>query len=357
MDFLIEVLDKPLAELLAKDNGSIVFEYPIEKIWNPNGISLKRRVLEDPSFLDKVNKTLDSSNLKQYIMPVDPAAPTRCIDGRCTHGWEDFDQEHKTHLGPKIAGGTAHAALAHRIVDVDNLTKDLLFEHDIEYVVNRYKEIGIGFGGHADTHQRGWNTGCGAVDNINLILERLQRPEPQEQLRGLTKMLLGEAYDGRHIANEIIGRMLFLDALKPSYMPKEGGRPEGEFLYKKKVIDLLRSESKSAHEPVPELAGEHAEVAIVFNFVEGTTIDTDRFNYDNDGEIQIFGWDVWEIYEEAARLYPYDMHVSPANQQEAITKREQHVTTRALLGISTAMVLTDGSLKAVTVKESAPAAA
>src|SRR5688500_7826706 len=99
-----------------------------------------------------------------------------------TMGWEDFEDDQMRCLRPKIAGGTAHAALAHRIVDAEDLKKDLLFEHDIKEVVEAYLAIGIGFGGHVDTHAHGWNTGCGAVDNINRILEKLQRPEPQEQL-------------------------------------------------------------------------------------------------------------------------------------------------------------------------------
>lgn len=342
----IKLLDAPIASLLM---SKVVFEYPQEKIWNPDGISLQKRILITPELSKKIDGVLDPNSFKKYIVPVDPQAPTRCIDGRGTLGWENFDTARKQSLGAKVPGGTAHAALTHRIVNVSNIQKDLRFEKDIEAVVKRYKEVGVGFGGHADTHQHGWNTGCGAVDNINLILERLQRPEPQEQIRLLTKLIMGPAYEDLHIMSEIIGRMLFLDALKPSYMPKEGGVPSGEFLYKKTVIDVLRREAASNAEIVPQLSGEHSEVAIVLNSVKGTTIDTDRFCSDNDGQLQVFGWDLWEMYEEAARLYPYSMYMPFNHQQDAIVKRVKHLTSRILLGIATAMVLTDGSLRVITI--------
>lgn len=337
----------PIARLFVAPS---IFKYPIEKIWNPKGISLDKRVKDDPSLEKLIAGLVTSENLKNYVVPVDVSAPTRCIDGRQTLGWEKFSSEKKQYLGPKVPGGTAHAALAQRIVISTEISENLHFEDDIQTVVRRYKEIGIGFGGHADTHQHGWNTGCGAVDNINLILHKLQRPEPQEQLRFLAREMMGKAYDGVHMVNEVIGSMLLLDAVKPSYMPKEGGLPEGEFLYKQTVVDLLRAEMASGDENVPQLTGEHGEVAIVLNWVENTTFDNDRFAADNKGDIQVFGWDIWEVYEEASRLYPYSMYDSLAHQHKLLSKRVKHITTRILLGIATTMILTDGSLKLVTVK-------
>lgn len=339
----IKLLDESISELLA---NKIIFEYEKEKIWNPNGISLEKRIQIKPELLKKVEASLQPANLKKYIVPVDPLAPTRCLDGRISKGWETFDLDKKRSIGPKIPGGTAHAALTHRIVNVSNMRKDLRFEKDLEDVVRRYKEVGVGFGGHVDTHQSGWNTGCGAVDNINIILEKLQLPEPQEQIRLLARHIMGASYGSLHIISEIIGRLLYLDALKPSYMPKVGGVPGGEFLYKKTVINLLRDE---AEENVPALDGEHGEIALILNLLQGTTIDNDRFYHDNEGELQVFGWDIWEMYDEALRLYPYNMHIPFQEQEEAILKRMKHVTTRTLLGIATAMVLTDGSLRVVTV--------
>lgn len=342
----ITVLDTPVGEIFLKAS---IFEYPIEKIWNSKGISLKRRFEADPNLNKQLKLILKSENIEKYIVDVDSAAPTRCIDGRKTSGWENYDDAKKQYLGPKVPGGTPHAALTQRIVDSAKLSKELHFEDDIKQVVNRYKKIGIGFGGHVDTHQNGWNTGCGAVDNINLILHKMQRPEPQEQLRMLAREMMGKAYD-TDVVNGVIGSMLILDAVKPSYMPKENGIAENEFLYKRTVVKLLREEVSDNGENVPKLEGEHAEVALVLNWIKQSTFDTDRFYSDNDGKIQVFGWDIWEVYEEAGRLYPYSMYDSPDIQQKAITRRNKHITTRILLGIATTMVLTDGSLKLITVK-------
>lgn len=343
----ITVADVPICDLLINLGRKVVFAYPNEKIWNPNGISLARGLVSIPGLSEKVDTALQITNLKKYVVPVSPSAPARCIDGRMTLGWANFSDEKKCLLGPKIAGGTAHAALAHRIVDSESLRQDLLFEQDIKYVIDRYKKIGIGFGGHVDDHANGWNTGCGAVDNINKILEKLQLPEPQETLRGLAKVILGNGFDARQMANEVIGRMLFLDALKPLYMPKENNDPHGEFLYKKTVVKLIREEAGEKDEPVPQLIGPHNEVAVFLNFVPKTTFDTDRFSFDNNSEVQVYGWDIWEMYEEARRLYPYHMREVQNIQRQAVENRMKYITTRTFLGIATIMVLTDGSIKAI----------
>ena len=344
----VTVADVPISSLLTELGKTMVFKYPEEKIWNTDGISLARRVQSVPELAHKVDALLQAKNLQKYVMPISQAAPARCIDGRMTMGWENFSEAKKGTLGPKIAGGTAHAALAHRIVDSESLRQDLLFEQDITNVIKRYKELGIGYGGHIDNNADGWNTGCGAVDNINKVLDKLQLPEPQETLRGLAKLILGDGFDPRKMANEVIGRMLFLDALKPCYMPRENDDPRGEFLYKKTIVELIRHEAGKSEEPVPQLIGSHNEVAIFLNFVPNTTFDTDRFSFDNQGEIQVFGWDIWGMYEEAHRLYPYTMKESQVIQNQAIENRMKFVTTRTFLGIATTMVLTDGSLKVVT---------
>ncbi len=347
MKHIVTVYDGAMSDVVQK-YSKIVFGYPKEKIWNQQGVSLLHRVVDNPDLKKRVEQTLKPANLDKYIVEEDDSAPTRCIDGRLTEGWAK-DQNIGHALGPKVAGGTVHAALAHRIVDSEHMRENLLFEEDIRAVIQRFKEVGIGSGGHIDNNQKGSNTGCGAVDNISLILDRLQRPEHQEQLRELSRVILGEAYDSKYIVNEVIGRILYLDALKPTYMPKENNDPHGQFLYKKTVVDTLRAEASQTDEVVPVLTGPHCEVAVVLNFVPQTTFDTDRFGYDNDNDIQVFGWDVWHMYEEARRLYKYDMHTPVAQQREAVDKRMKYVTTRTLLGVSTLMVLTDGSLQLIAV--------
>jgi hypothetical protein len=347
MKHTITLYDGAVSEVVQK-YSKIVFGYPKEKIWNQEGVSLQRRIEATPDFKKQIEKVLTPENLDTYIVAEDDSAPTRCIDGRIRDGWQK-EQSTKRTLGPKLAGGTVHAALAHRIVDSEHMRDNLLFEEDIRAVIKRFKEIGIGSGGHIDNNQKGSNTGCGAVDNISLILDRLQRPEHQEQLRELARVILGDAYDSKYIVNEVIGRILYLDALKPTYMPKENNDPHGEYLYKKTVVETLRAEASQTDEVVPVLTGPHNEVATILNFVPNTTVDNDRFSYDNDNEIQVFGWDVWHMYEEARRLYTYDMHSPIAEQRAAIDKRMKYVTTRTLLGVSTLMVLTDGSLRLVAV--------
>lgn len=341
----IQLLNGTLSNLLEKQ---IIFEYPNEKIWNSDGVSLQRTILDNPAVEQKVSSALDPKNLTKYIVETSAAATTRCIDGRIIKDWSINSSLQTRTFGPKVAGGTAHAALAHRIVDSNNLHCDLNYEDDIRFVIAEHKKVGLGFGGHIDDHAHGWNTGCGAVDNINKILEKLQLPEPQEQLRGLTKIILGKGYDGKRLINEVIGRMLYLDALKPRYMPKEGDDPHGEFLYKKTITELIRQEADQQREPVQQLTGDHHEVGVLLNYVKNTTFDTDRFSADHNNQLQVFGWDIWEMYEEARLLYPYNMQDTQTTQRQAISMRMSYVTTRTLLGVATLMVLTDGSLHVIT---------
>jgi hypothetical protein len=303
----IIVYDQPVSQVVQK-YSKLVFDYPDDKIWNQKGVSLKRRLKQASGLKDRIRKALLPASLSKYVVPVDASAPTRCIDGRIRTGWDNDPDLQKCPLGPKVAGGTVHAALTQRIVDAENLRENLRFEEDIKAVIKRFKDIGIGFGGHIDDNQHGLNTGCGAVDNINLILDRLQQPTHQEQLRGLAHLILAEAYDARYI---------------------------------------VREASAQSQESVPSLHGPHNEVGLILNFIPGTTVDTDRFSHDNDDEIQLFAWDIWHMYEEAQRLYDYDMHQSVEAQRTAIDKRMKYVTTRTLLGISTLMVLTDGSLRLI----------
>lgn len=142
--------------------------------------------------------------------------------------------------------------------------------------------------------------------------------------------MLGEAFEAKHLVNEVVGRMLLLDAFKPSYMPKKGGS-QGEYRYKTVITETILRQSDKDDDPVPELVGPQNEVAIAFNFVPGTTIDTDRLSYGSGNEIQIFGWDIWEMYEEAARLYPYNMYDKLGVQHDAVMRRMKHVITRTLL--------------------------
>lgn len=343
----IKFLDATLATLVGQ-TGGIGFDYPTEKIWNPNGISLIKRLKKDPSLAKRIDKVLTPAQFKKYIVKADQAAPTRCIDGRRIKGWGDNVTIQNRPLGPKIAGATPHAALTHRIVETDNIldvvNRGLIFDKDIKSVIAQYKAAGFGFGGHIDDHAKGWNTGCGAVDNINKILEVAQLPEPQQQLRGLTRIILGDAYN-IPIVNEVIGRILLLDAIKPKYMPKQNNDPEGEFIYKKTVVKTIRAAAKEHDEPVEQLEGGHNEIALVLNFARGTTIDTDRLSFDTKDEIQVFGWDMWEIFNEAHRLFPYSIADTLEKQRTAIENRLRHITVRTLLGVATAMVLTDGSLR------------
>jgi len=104
LKFKIEMVDGNLASLLSEQNGELGFEYPPEKIWNPDGISLARRIEEDPSLKERIDTVLVPKNLSKYIVKADMKAPTRCIDGRRIKNWAVDKKVQRRGLGPNSRG-------------------------------------------------------------------------------------------------------------------------------------------------------------------------------------------------------------------------------------------------------------
>jgi hypothetical protein len=129
------------------------------------------RKMIDSKFTDIENIENAITSINQFYVPVNPKAPTRCIDGRHDPALDE------KHLGPQVPGGAAGAALAYRLgVDKDDLTRGT-FLADAEAMISTFVRMGFSPGGHRDEHSLGTkNAGCGAIDGMDKILAAMTTP-------------------------------------------------------------------------------------------------------------------------------------------------------------------------------------
>lgn len=231
-----------------------------------------------------------AENVTEHMVNVDPLAPSTCIDGRpCV------ELMNGSATGPRasVAGGgllTAFAAaeLAGWLENDDSKTSARL-RNVSEYL----QALGFAFGAHCD--QRAVEndfiardadgnatvndsgdtlaaTGCGADDKLVQILE--QPYAHSAEVFNLTAAILGEDFDAgftKFVSGEVVARRM------ADWNPKD-------------LIDSVGGESSGN---IEILSGQHAELAVVFNLVENTTLDRDAFVRDT-GK-QVFVVDMWYL--------------------------------------------------------------
>lgn len=286
----------------------------------------------------KRQEVLRPESLDYYYVKASHSARTRCIDGRCIeHYGETADTSADRELGAQTPGGTVTAALCDRIAAWDTIhTDDFNLISDIDRINELFDKLGFVSGGHIDDHAPENMTGCGAIDRVPEILSKITDPNYQEQLRELTKQVLGDEYNGE-VADAIVGRLLSLEGMSDEYFKKD---ESGNLLYRKEAIKALQKDNPNG---VSKLVGEHKEIAIVLNLIPGTTFHRDQFSVDNNNELQLFNYDFWRTLEVADALHPTNTG-DPANDILNAHLRSRFVTARTLFALGTCMVLTDGSL-------------
>ena len=268
--------------------------------------------------------------IRRYFVPADTDAPERCIDGRPKVKKGPRGHLREMHLGPQTPGGTPAMTLAYRIMNAGTLPEGRKFCDDLKDTIGLCKKHGISFGGHIDDHAQGFNCGCGAIDKIPEIFHKMLAPEFPQAVSVYLKAILGERFDA-NVMQSLIGRAGELSAQNGNYLEQTS---DGDYLYKKKVIETLEAEATDV-QPVEELMGDHREIALVVNMVPGSTFDRDAFTTAQGSEVQAFTYDFWVSEDFANKLFKSEK------------KRTEFLTIRAMLGIATAMVLTDGSMELI----------
>lgn len=177
-------------------------------------------------------------SFSEFHRPASHLFPAQCIDGRTTASHETFF--------PHIAGGTLSLWVS-----------TLLCEEDPDFSIRSLERLcaalraqDLPCGGHDDTHASGAHSGCGAADHLPALL-RLVAEAPPEML----SLVRSWGFDSALIDEDVRRRAGKLAQNCPS------GRS---------LVDTLRPYASGG---LPCLEGDHGEVAILVNSVDGTVID------------------------------------------------------------------------------------
>lgn len=326
--------------LVTRHNGGVVAQKS-QHLWT-GGISPATRVASDKNLVGRIDRALNTDVLGDYFVPCTMGAPTRCIDGRLTEGYEQGIALRGRPLGPQVPGGTAISALTRRIVHATDITEAISFSDDLETTIKALGQKGLSFGGHIDNadHPHG-DTGCGAIDKVPEVLACIANPRNQRQIRGITKLLLGIRYDDAYV-DAILGRIINLQSIAERYFMIDA--KTGVYDYKQKVIKDLRKKNDNG---VARLTGPHYEVGMAVNLVPDTTFDGDRFSSDNANQIQLFNYDFWFTQHVAELSYPTNQQVTFATAKLNLRLQHEYILCRTLLAVAVAMVLTDGSIQLI----------
>lgn len=282
-------------------------------------------------------------DIEGYLEGVAKDAPSCCIDGRdCVTCMDDEPTEPR----PGIAGGalvTAYAAaelVGWFAPDAGSSTDRLqtVQDHLDAVIDDQTGKPTIVTGGHCDQSAVATafeeKTGCGAGDRLPEIL--IQRHENSKAINSFVELVLDERFDSSD--TEVVDQET-LAARHADWTPKDfieviGGTENG-----KHKVEILTSDPQS------ETHG-HAELAVVFNDVENTTVDRDRLVRET-GK-QVFDVDLWYL-RKLAKV----MAVGP----NAETQERQLLHAMVAYQIATYLTLCDGSQRPIFIRPETTVAA
>lgn len=195
----------------------------------------------------RISEVVQPNNLARYYVEADPNAPTRCIDGRCKTCYGDDGHDVNEPLGAQVPGGSPTAALCYRVVAHDTFeTDDYSINDDIVVFNDRVKKLGLSVGAHTGDSADGDMTGCGALDKLPEILERVTSPAASKQTRKLAKRILGKDFYDTEMVDGIIGRLTGLRSEEERYLGKyytgefkEDSEPVSAYEYRQKALERV----------------------------------------------------------------------------------------------------------------------
>lgn len=229
----------------------------------------------------------------KYLVKVSPDAPGCCIDGRCAlHTMAG--PESRPEPRPSVSGGPLFTAFG-----AAEMVPGFYGDKSAQTSLGRLDEVkgllearGIKLGGHVTNAaaQNGFKnpktgasqTGCGLNDEFKQVMTK---PATEKKfVDDTTALLMGEQFNPAAMTfrgeDEITTRIADYDS--------------------RKALDVLLGEEGGNAEGVEVLDGQHGEILVVFNYVEGTTVDRDRLVQET-GK-QVFVVDMWYIKKLAAAM-------------------------------------------------------
>lgn len=271
--------------------------------------------------LERIKKTSSDveraiKKIGDYYVTTRSGAKTRCIDGRPSINIEPEN------LGPQVAGGAPGAAIAYRLgVDADDLTRGS-YVADAEAMISLFVRSGMAPGGHRDESAASGTIGCGAIDGMNVMIQKMIDPAYVEDHKRIVKLLMGKQFN-RNYYLQVLGAANVLNA-------------HSEVYFRDRDLVMKFLEEKTGDQ-VPVLRGQHGECIFAVNLVANTTLDSVRLSEDFGG-IQAFGYDMWRSKQIAKQI------LGRPDQEE---ERERFIMARVMCSVATMMALTNGSQRFV----------
>lgn len=274
-----------------------------------------------------------AQNLDRYFYQTSPVGPERCIDGRPakTSLGETDSQLETAQLGPQVSGGTPALALALRLAKPEPVAPEATLVTDIAELQHAYKELELPFpcGAHSDTTSSFPNTGCGAIDKMIPVLEKIADTNARTPLENYCRIIMAGDFDSDSFLRvRTRAASITAPANVESYFDKHGE----VFLYKTQSLECVAK--GSGKDAVEIMDGKHKEALAMINKTAGTTFNRDLFCKNSSNQIQAFNFDYWHVLDRANSLFPG----KPA-------QRTDFITASTTFAVATAMVLTDGSLE------------
>lgn len=296
----------------------------------PNALVWTGAITAQPGLSQAHKLGIDS-----FFVATDPTAHIRCVDGRPQVGLlGDTDQAQtlKSQLGPQLPGGMIAAAWAFRLADFDYGSRQATVIDDLIAAKQQNEAHGLPFppGAHRDDHAQPPNTGCGAIDNLPAIMNRLTQPAVQPIVKEYTRVILADDFQETAFKN-VMAKLKTLNSpkFKSRYLMQN---QTGEYEYKALTIGAIAE--LAGHEAIEKMTGAHKEAALIINTVKDQTFHRDLFCLNQANKLQIFNYDFWSTAERAAVLYRHDPK-----------KRAEFISARVMYAVGAMMVLTDGSIE------------
>jgi hypothetical protein len=280
----------------------------------PENLQAARQAIESAEVLVPVSKDSDGNMLTD----------DGCGDGRGVNKiFKGLQEIFKKSLHrAKVFGGGIVMGLAGRI-GVYGLTEPDLNDEMI-ITMDDFDAKGIDYGSHTDdspAHQHDDNCGCGAIDKANIILGNILKYETE--INGSLNVLGAPEGDRSAVFSNFAGAF---EKIKD--LPYSGKRTSREIKGRGKVSKELR--------------GEHLEMFVILNDVEGMTVDQDVVRQLTDGAVEVFAVDLWRMRDIAKKQFSEDVK---AQQRAELAE--------TIYTLSTAATLTVGDLPVYLIRKAA----
>lgn len=206
-----------------------------------------------------------------------------CGDGRAAVTVFEGNVTHRYSLNrPKVFGGGAMMSTAMLIGlgEAQGLTLAASFTK----AMDRLEDAGINFGAHTDCHADAKHSGCGAIDNAQLVLQNIKHHRAHI-LETIQALQLDIPVEKIHMVLDN-----FVAYANQCATQSYNG---------KAVMQKIVARGKV----VKKLDGSHRELFILLNNVSGMTANQSLIRDVTGGKAQLFDVDVWRLKELADGLY------------------------------------------------------